>query len=908
METDLEPVDPAAGLIPSNALADLAAARERAEQLATMDEDLDLAGMTPEERRDALNHRRAELDAAREALQSQATAVEAELKRQMEQVMAAVRPLREKAELMLSGVQAIALYLGSDEEIFQLRDGEPAPAATPITVYQNVLFMDEEMALAAEQLGIEDGTIDPGPRGWKDFDAWLLADDAHVRQVCPAPRGVVAFRSAREQRKHGPEHFFGDGSDVTHFLVVNGEQLTWVNAADDFAIGNRLIPARGEFERYFHSEWKRDEFGRPEKLQPGTMEWEKAAKGADRAQKHYLKITLILQGIVDRTTMLSPLPADDVSFSSVRSYDEGHIVAVVSDNGSALTSGVLPFKDWRSMIGRDLEVGQRVVLGSIPHTTLHGENRWDYHALHPRTASHPPAGVPLEVKRRGRSNDLYVSFPRTDQVWKSGQPVPDKPGYVYTTPILVDSTGWATLDISGDSSWCLPIDHPLVTREALEWYLLSRENRREYRNMFPLIRSALRVLNREAEESKPFVDLLVAESQRRFGLGDEARSMVELAAGWWKTKKRQHRPLVANSPEDAKAFAEILDEVERRVRLNGLVDDPAILARINAACPDAMFVGRRHDGTYVALTPHDDRDCYVTVSTWSAKRGAASDPVEWVPSPDVRAYKTIRSSKRHQSWPLYAPVRWELTGPEVDGVVAELSERYDGLVGVSTQKYWGERRERLVLHRIGAAPVVDVEHPLTGASSKGRLDRMELWWSRRDDGTVEVEESEWEPSSSSSSEIGAPSTNGPAKDRCADWLWADVATIDRVTAEYGAVWAEHVARRDPLMAASSAAHRRLGDAWVQRATEAEYTKFVTKFGAESKGRWDGHRKTIAAKLQFPHRRNDNGLEELFDTAAELGLLLAERVTIDGLFYACMDAQRDVYVDPVVRADLEGLEF
>lgn len=31
-----------------------------------------------------------------------------------------------------------------------LREGEPAPADTPIHVYQTTLYMDEEMALAAE--------------------------------------------------------------------------------------------------------------------------------------------------------------------------------------------------------------------------------------------------------------------------------------------------------------------------------------------------------------------------------------------------------------------------------------------------------------------------------------------------------------------------------------------------------------------------------------------------------------------------------------------------------------------------------------------------------------------------------------------------------------------------------------
>lgn len=82
--------------------------------------------------------------------------------------MAELEPMLKMAKRPEDGIGAVNLYLGRDEYIETLRDGEAAPANVPLTIRQLVLAMDEESALNAAEDGIDFGTSTPSPSGcWK---------------------------------------------------------------------------------------------------------------------------------------------------------------------------------------------------------------------------------------------------------------------------------------------------------------------------------------------------------------------------------------------------------------------------------------------------------------------------------------------------------------------------------------------------------------------------------------------------------------------------------------------------------------------------------------------------------------------------------------------------------------------
>ncbi len=87
-------------------------------------------------------------------------------------------------------IWTLNLYLGTGEEIIQLRMGEAASADLPLTIRQLVLFMDEECALESEKQGIDAYSME-------QFDEWLLADSKSLDQVLPEKKGILALETPK---------------------------------------------------------------------------------------------------------------------------------------------------------------------------------------------------------------------------------------------------------------------------------------------------------------------------------------------------------------------------------------------------------------------------------------------------------------------------------------------------------------------------------------------------------------------------------------------------------------------------------------------------------------------------------------------------------------------------------------
>lgn len=858
--------------------AALADAQLDAERLAAENTEIETADLTPSERRDALNSKRAQLDDARDRLGRISTEVESRLQAQLEETRRALEPLRKKAAEMVEQVEAISLYLGTDEDVNLIRDGEPAPAATPIHVVQGMRFMDEEMAIAAEAMGIEDATIDPGQEGWATFDEWLLEDPKNLRQVLPADRGVVAMRSARVNRSDSySRRFSTDGSEVVHLLVVNGDKIGWVNAGD-FDPGERLIPERDEFDRFFQN---RD----GTRLAPGSHQYTRAMENSEKHRRRFLKIALVLQGILDRHTLLGPLPVDDLSVVDPAAYDNGHIVLILDNEATALGSGIREWPAWRAMIGRGAEPGQRVVLGHVPGSR-------EDERIHPRWANNPPIGEPLELKRR-KDGSFYVAYPRTDKVLRRNVPIPDKPGWVWKTSYEpATSNATCTVDPAHDD-FLLPIDHPDVTPEIIEWFLTSRDNRRHFQATVPLLRGVRHLLQAEAEAEEPFLNLAAQTAGKTLGRHvDEVEWLVADTMRWWKNKNRQHRTLVDRWGNDSGAFNEIVAETERRAAVLDLEDDPKILAAIDRECPNAIWVGRRHDRTYVAITPHDDRDIFVTVSEWTPARGNRRPDVEWVTKPDVRAYKTIRSTDRHDRWPRYTNIAYVLTGPEIEAAVTELRDAHpDALAIELTERDW-LTHPMFKVWAPNKAPKIPRKRPLTGVSRKGDLKGTRYYWTRSDGMEAAPD---WRNETT-----GFPLH----RHRKQEYVWVDTAAMDSLQADWGDRWEAHEERVSALQAKIQAATSAIEKARLERVTEAEYRSFVEKFGRQSIDRWEGHKKSITrTRLSWPHTWRP--ITELLDRLVETTDLPC---SFDEILAAAETHSIEHDIPEEVIADLTGLTW
>jgi hypothetical protein len=450
-------------------------------------------------------------------------------------------------------------------------------------------------------------------------------------------------------------------------------------------------------------------------------------------------------------------------------------------------------------------------------------------------------------------------------------------------------------------NWVLPIDHPLVTAEALEWYLLSRENRRHFQSMVPLLRSALRVLRAEETEEAPFRELAAAEAVRRFSVGDQrAVELVDSAVHLFKTKRREHRALLSGTDDGDAAFIAVLDLVAQRVALDELVDDPEVLARIDADHPDAMWVGRRGDGTYVALVPADERDVYVHRYDYTAAKGRPRPAREWVIAPDVRPMRTIRSTGRFERWPAYVDISGEATGPELEQLVELLRAEEPALVAIDCYKFWSFDVGSAVALRTWAPDTdaaLDTVAPLTGTSTPGTFRTRHFMWRRDVDGLSVTERTSW---SGSDRSVRVTSRSAPGL--------VDPLFVDRAfTAEWerrAEVWVEHQRAVHPLAVRSDAILDAVAAAWEQRAVEAEWARFVEKYGSESAGRWETRRAAVAHRLRFPHRRDD-ALAAAAAALSEAGVEVDGRRVGDVLGDVAEHAR---LISDEVRSDVGDLVF
>ncbi|MEA0910706.1 hypothetical protein [Xanthomonas campestris] len=94
---------------------------------------------------------------------------------------------------ILRTVENLKIYTGDGVEVTQLRQGASAPAELPLTIYQELLSLDEELLLHLEVNGLDHTHM--------DSVATVLADDALLQRLVPAARGMVLcrFRSSYKE-------------------------------------------------------------------------------------------------------------------------------------------------------------------------------------------------------------------------------------------------------------------------------------------------------------------------------------------------------------------------------------------------------------------------------------------------------------------------------------------------------------------------------------------------------------------------------------------------------------------------------------------------------------------------------------------------------------------------------------
>lgn len=608
------------------------------------------------------------------------------VKARISDMEAIVAPMRKQLALMEEGISTLNLYLGRDEFIEQLREGEPADINEPLSIRQMVLSMDQESMLMASDGGMDFNDI-PG------FIKWCLADDANLDQMLPEKRGVVAI----VPRKGGKDYRSEDAwtasqknaaNEESWWLLRNGENLYIMTT--DLAVGSHLVPTADTFTKFFD----KDTFGRP--IQPGSSEWAKAEDKADDRKRHFMKIAMVFQGLIDRTTVFHPV-SPGLSVLSHESYDEG-LVRVITDAERAIGSGLEPFAQWHARISADMRPGMRVVWANNEawKNTYKADNydrAWD---KRPANISVAGASLPEEntiyTLEKAEGSRLRFRYDRTDLRW----------GYEHG-----DWGQWGDWPYKRTGVYCeltpgdrfvIPID--LVTAAEVERYVTSRQERYQYLNFLPLLTSAMEARKDEERMEEPFRKMLVGMIMKESGddLETVEAAMDKLIQDY-KLGNKWHRPLIGDV--DAGKAVRMIKAAYMRSR-DANVDEEALqVAKILNLYPTTALITRAADGTYTSLEPQPDEDrVHVTGLYWVrrqwTKTGKAKGVKEWHHQFPLRT-RVLHQTEAWEKRNLVESPSQVLTGPELDVMVATLVERHgDELIAIAWHEDpWGERGRKL---------------------------------------------------------------------------------------------------------------------------------------------------------------------------------------------------------------------
>lgn len=145
----------------------------------------------------------------------------------------------EVTEVIKGKIHTVKLYAGLQEELVQVREGDPAELGARVHLMQRMHFMDEECLARYEAGGMDFKDIEA-------FDAWL-ASDGNFGRVLPHERCVVAFRIRRNAKDYGDLNAFisfrfNQHNKATFLYIRNGRQLWRMRTSVEF--GEALFPRR----------------------------------------------------------------------------------------------------------------------------------------------------------------------------------------------------------------------------------------------------------------------------------------------------------------------------------------------------------------------------------------------------------------------------------------------------------------------------------------------------------------------------------------------------------------------------------------------------------------------------------------------------------------------------------------
>lgn len=442
----------------------------------------------------------------------------AELETMVSELNSSMNVLKNELRQKQKVIYIIETYLGIHEEVELISDGKSAPDGCPLTLYQQKLFMDEEVGIwdDPDGQGIDCHNI-------KEFDKWIIK---HYEKFVYEPLSIVIWQVRRKNKQYNDlwsNSHFNNLNKTTYFLIRNGEKLYRIWS--DVSVGDRLFPTKDEYMKLISEEKKWGEEGARKKLQ----------------QKHegYLYGLIAIQGTIERTDVLGAwLRQQGLNLLSPRGNVDKY-VKFVRDAESEfwIGDGKPRWRDFLEENRSSVCLGSRICLATETfYFSLSGKDNdsWRCAPFHPCSSPNRDQCYIVESFKGESPKDTH--FPYETKIlirYHSSDCVGWDP-YTYVDKIRKRRVPWFLY-----SDEVINIDE--ISLEQADYYMKSRLDRENYVKMLPTLHWIRRVKLREKELEDEFAKMIV--SQLNWEQNVVNKDKIQKAIIWWKLKNKWKRAI-----------------------------------------------------------------------------------------------------------------------------------------------------------------------------------------------------------------------------------------------------------------------------------------------------------------------------------------------------------------------------
>lgn len=557
---------------------------------------------------------KAQADAMQEASQSLSRETSRLVAIQSERARAAVASVQDAlrlADAATKAAETLDVFGGKKVEIVALREGEPAPPEEPVALYQNRLFLDEELAIFLHKSGFDHRDVEALPR--------IVARHPElVDRMIPARRGVALVRIRRGDKRYvGHDaslvEILGQiemqRADKDQFLLVrDGERLSLVFVEVALQDAVRLFPTVDEMDRPFRGSDGVETIGFDD------TRYVKALGEFERQALVYKRLLVLLWGL--QFNDAAPMghvgkPGETADWYSAE-WQSRNLLFVYDDATRSLPDARPDIHSWIAANVATIDAGSRVVVrwdrAITPETapscaSYHGDNDRTVH-------SHLPKDPISIATVRRQAGELVVEVPVARRLHKGRES--------FTATVALSRLG----DIRYEPAF-LVLDS--LDPDDFEHYMESRISRVHYLDYLALFAAARKAL------AVDFADIRRIDGELADDMGPDLpgvdaatlASAVTRAHRMWRSESAGRPATTASERAEVKSAAALI--------ATGTPTEEGILAVTGLAREDVLFAGVTGRGRVVVLTDGPDdpllRDgAWVTRHTFRADRKGRWQP------------------------------------------------------------------------------------------------------------------------------------------------------------------------------------------------------------------------------------------------------------------------------------------